>query len=628
MSAPAGTTTGPATGDGAGTPAGDGGQRALPVATGRRSAAVLARTATAHPGELAAALVTTALASAGTVALPLLLGRAVDVVRAGTSLTPVLVLLALAAVATAVASALARRDAERLGASIAADLRERVVERSLRMSPRVLERAGSGDVASRVTEDVELFTSSVQLGATVLTSALTVVLSAAGFVSLDWRLALAFCTVFPVYALSLRGYLPRSGPLYAAERAVAARRSQVVLQSFHGASTVHAYGMAALQGRRVEVASERTIGASLAALRTFARLAVSMNGAEAVGLSSLLLTGFLLVRGGDVSVGDVTAAALLFHRLFGPLGALLLSFDEVQRAAAALGRLVGVVDLPDAPDADPGVLERAPRRAVALRVRGVSHAYADPSPGEDPDLVLRAVDLDVPAGTSLAVVGGSGAGKTTLAAIVGGVFPPTAGRVELVGAQGAVDLADLDAAAVRERIGVIAQESHVFTGTLREDLTLARPDATDEDLHRALVVIGADDWVSALPEGLGTRVGPGELPLSPARRQQLALARVVLRDPPVVVLDEATAEAGSAGARDLEQAALAVVAGRTALVVAHRLSQAAVCDAIAVVEAGEVVELGSHADLLARGGRYARLWSTWSHPGRPGGTVPGAVAEP
>lgn len=235
---------------------------ALPVATGRRSAAVLARAATRTPRELAAALVTTTLASAGTVALPLLLGRAVDAVRTGRPLTSVLLWLAVTAVLTAVVTALVRRDAERLGASVAADLRERVVERSLRMSPRVLERAGSGDVASRVTEDVELFTSSVQLGATVLTSALTVVLSAVGFVSLDWRLALAFCVVFPVYALSLRGSLPKAGPLYANERAVAAQRSTVVLQSFHGASTVHAYEMAELQGRRVEVASERTIGAS------------------------------------------------------------------------------------------------------------------------------------------------------------------------------------------------------------------------------------------------------------------------------------------------------------------------------------------------------------------------------
>ncbi len=484
----------------------DPGPTALPVAPGRRSATVLWRTAAAHPADLARALATTLLSSAGTVALPLLLGRAVDVVRDGEPLTPLVVQLSVVALLTAVTTALARRDAERLGAAVAADLRERVVDRSLRMSPRVLERAGSGDVASRVTEDVELFTASVQLMANVLTALVTVVLSAVGFLSLDWRLALAFCVVFPVYAGSLRWYLPKAGPLYATERSVAAARSQVVLQSLHGASTVHAYGMADLQGDRVEVASERTVGASRAALRTFARFSMSMNGAEAVGLSALLLTGFWLVRGDVVTVGAVTAAALLFHRLFGPLGTLLLSFDEVSRAAAALNRLVGVVDLPADPPADPAALARAPRERVGLVVRGLTHAY-DERPGAVP--VLRDVDLDVRAGTSLAVVGESGAGKTTLAALVAGVFPASAGTVTLTGPEGTVDLAALDAEAVRERIGVIAQESHVFTGTLREDLTLARPGASDAQVHAALAVVGAEDWVAALPAGLETRVGPG-----------------------------------------------------------------------------------------------------------------------
>lgn len=598
---------------------------ALPVAAGRRTASVLLHTALGHRAQVVRTLVTTALSSAGTVGLPLLLGRAVDVVSAagpvGGSgrddrvgrLLVVLALLGVAAVLTAVFTGLARRDAERLGAFVAADLREQVLDRSLRLEPRTLERAGTGDVASRVTEDVELFTSSVQLGATVLTSAVTVALSAVGFATLDWRLALAFCVVFPVYALSLRDYLPRSGPLYARERAVAADRSRVVLESLRGQDTVQAYGMQDLQTARIEAASERTVHASLAALRTYARLSVSMNGAEAVGLAALLLVGFWSVRGDlgatGTTVGDVTAAALLFHRLFGPLGMLLLSFDDVQRAGAALSRLVGVVDT----EPPPTRLARALVRPVGLRVRGVRHRYDEDGTGPE---VLRGIDLDVPAGGSLAVVGESGAGKTTLAAILGGVFPASAGTVELTAGDGAVAIDALDPEQVRDRIGVVAQETHVFTGTLREDLTLARPDADDAELLAALARVGADGWARSLPAGLGTRVGAGEHPLTAAQEQQLALARVVLRDPPVVVLDEATAEAGSAGARDLERAAVAVLEGRTSVVVAHRLSQARTCDRIAVMAHGGLVEVGTHDELVALGGRYAQLWGAWSSTGR------------
>lgn len=220
---------------------------------------------------------------------------------------------------------------------------------------------------------------------------------------------------------------------------------------------------------------------------------------------------------------------------------------------------------------------------------------------------MHGVSLSVPTGSSLAVVGESGAGKTTLAAILGGVFPATDGQVRI----GGIPVGELDPAQLRERVGVVTQEVHVFAGTFRDDLLLARPGASDEDVLAALRIVGADRWVAALPDGLDTQVGEGHHKLTAAQAQQVALARVVLADPPVVILDEATAEAGSAGARELEASARAALRGRTAVVVAHRLTQAAECDQVAVMADGRIIEQGRPADLVVADGAYARLWRAW-----------------
>jgi ATP-binding cassette subfamily C protein len=231
----------------------------------------------------------------------------------------------------------------------------------------------------------------------------------------------------------------------------------------------------------------------------------------------------------------------------------------------------------------------------------VSHTYLEGEP------VLQDISVSLPAGRSLAVVGESGAGKTTLAAILGGVFPATTGQVRI----GGIPVDDLDPVQLRERVGMVTQEVHVFAGSLRDDLLLVRPAASDADLLAALTAVGADRWVAALPEGLDTLVGEGHRTLTAAQAQQVALARIVLADPPVVILDEATAEAGSAGARELELSARAALRGRTAVVVAHRLTQAAECDEVVVMAGGRIVEQGPPVALVATGGAYARLWEAW-----------------
>jgi ATP-binding cassette subfamily C protein len=272
---------------------------------------------------------------------------------------------------------------------------------------------------------------------------------------------------------------------------------------------------------------------------------------------------------------------------------LLFTFDDIQAATASLARLVGVTAM-DTGRRPEGV---TPADAT-LELDEVRFGYDEGTP------VLHGVSLRVAPGERVALVGSTGAGKTTAASIAAGVLRPDAGRALV----GGVPVAGLR----RDQVAIISQETHVFAGPLIEDLRLARPDATPEQVDAALATVGALDWARALPEGLETIVGDGGHDLTAAQAQQLALARLVLLDPAVAVLDEATAEAGSAGARDLEAAAAAATAGRTVLIVAHRLTQAASADRIIVLEHGEIVESGPHTELVAAGGRYASLWAAWA----------------
>jgi ATP-binding cassette subfamily C protein len=321
------------------------------------------------------------------------------------------------------------------------------------------------------------------------------------------------------------------------------------------------------------------------------------NVAEFTGIATVLLVGFWVMRDHAATVGAVTAAALYFLRLFGPIGGLLFTFDRFQSMGAALSRLVGIAALSAAtePDAETAV----PKGEVVLR--GIGHEYVPGKP------VLHRVDLRIAAGERIALVGATGAGKTTLGAIAAGMLRPTTGAV-LVDGRPLVP----GVSAAHSGMFLVSQDTHSFAGTVRDFLTLARPGAAEEAVRQALADTSADRWVAVLPEGLDTVIGDVGYQLTVDQIQHLALARIVLGDPWFVVMDEATAEAGSTGARVLERAAEETMRGRTALVVAHRLTQARLADRIAVMHDGQIVEEGDHDQLLSLGGRYAELWLAWS----------------
>lgn len=567
----------------------------LPIATGARTRAALRTLIRPDRGRAILGLGVLVGATAVGLLVQPLLGRIVDIVadgRPADALTLPVVLLLVVAVVQGVTTTLGLTQIARLGETVLARLREQFIERALQLPADRLERAGAGDLTARVTGDVARVAEAVRSALPEMArSVLAIVLTLGAMALLDVRFLFAALLAVPVQALTARWYVRRAVTVYADQRVANGAQQQQLLETIGGAVTVRGHRLEEQHTEKSAARSRKAVELTMRSVHLVLGFYARLHIAEYIGLAAVLVTGFFLVRDGSVSIGTATAAALYFHSLFGPVNAALVLLDEAQSAAAGLARLVGVTDLKASAVRLP---HQRPERTAAVTVDAVSHAYG---PGRT---VLHEVSLTLRAGEHVALVGTSGAGKSTLARIVAGVQQPTGGTVSVAGGKTAPSVV------------LVTQEVHVFTGTLAEDLRLARPDATDADLRTALATVHALEWAEALPDRLATVVGEGGHRLDPARAQQLALARLVLADPPVAVLDEATAEAGSAGARTLERSAEAALAGRTALVVAHRLTQAVAADRIVVLEAGRVVESGTHDELRTADGPYATLWHAWS----------------
>ncbi|RBO72413.1 ABC transporter ATP-binding protein, partial [Microbacterium sp. H6] len=570
----------------------------LPIASGARVRAVIGALLRRHPGRTAAVAALFLAASALGIVMPACLGRIVDAVSSDAGFASIagwVVGAGLGAIGAAVVMLWAVRVLTGLVQDMLAALREDVFASAMSLPVSTVDDGESADLLSRVTGDVDAVAEAGgNVAPTLLSAAFAIAMSVVALTALDPRLALAGLASAPFYVLGTRAFLRRSRVVFREVRVREAARSQAVLDAVEGIETLTAFNEQEPALERVRERAEASIRKQIEGVRVTNRLFRWINGGELVGLAAILGTGFLLQSAGAVTVGAVTTAALLFHRLFGPVGQLIFGLDDIQRATIGLARLVGVIDLAPSTIASDRRADAAARASeesassAGIEVRDVTFRY--PTTGRG----IHDVNLRVEPGTTAALVGTSGSGKSTLARVVAGHHPPTSGSVHLASRTSAPYY--------------LSQELHHFRGTIADNLRLIAPEASDDEMIAALQAVGAQWAVDAM---VRENVEPSEeavVPLDEGRIQQLAVARAFLADPDIVILDEATADVGLHHREAVEEAIAVLREGRTALLIAHRLQQAVTAEQIVVFADGRATQRGTHEELLATDGLYRDSW--------------------
>jgi ABC-type multidrug transport system fused ATPase/permease subunit len=566
------------------------------------------------------------IASLASLAGPWLVGVAIDqgippMVRSGNAgpLAWICGVFAVTVVVQAVATRTFVTMTGRVGQSVVLELRRRVFRHMLRLPVAFHESYTSGRVISRQTSDIEAISALFEEGLDSLISAvLTLVLVGTGMLLLDWRLALVVLAAFVPLALLARWFRDKSTIAYRRIREANSLMIVHFVETFGGLRAVQAFRR---EGRNQEIFDELSseyARASAWSSRLNALFGPGISLVANVVIAVVLTYGGLLVIDGALQVGVLTAFLLYLQRFFDPLQDVSQFYNSFQGAASALEKLSGVLD--EEPSvAEPAVPLALPPTAPGqagrrVRFESVRFGYRVPEPdgpGEPSaaaSTVLADFSLDIPAGQTVALVGATGAGKTTVARLMARFYDPVAGRVTLDG----VDLRDLPDSVLRSEVVLITQESFLFEGTVAANIRLGRPAASDAEVVAAAEAIGAHEFIASLPQGYQTPVGKRGGRLSAGQRQLISFARAFMAAPGALVLDEATALLDIPSERLVQAALRTVLAGRTAVIIAHRLSTVAIADRVLVLRSGEIIEDGSPAQLLRGDGEYADLHARWA----------------
>ncbi len=489
-----------------------------------------------------------------------------------------------------------------VGERILADLRNKLFGHLQRLSLGFYERNRAGVIISRLTNDVEALDQLVTDGVTSLVqNTLTLLGTAILLFVLDWRLALATLAVIPLMSIATVIFRVRSSRAYRAVRERLGLVTATLAEDIAGMRMVQAFTREERNIRNFRDVSERYRDSNMETVVLNGLYFPFVDLLSSIALAVVLGYGGHLYFEGSVTIGTLFAFMLYVQNFFDPVQQLSQLYNTFLSATAALDKIMDVLD--EEPEVlDAGHAKPLPGVEGHVRFESVRFSY-----GGGPE-VLHGLDLDIPPGTTVALVGHTGAGKSTIAKLLARFYDPTAGRITIDG----YDLRDVTQASLRRQLGIVPQEGFLFAGTVTENIAFGRPDAASEDVVRAARTVGAHDFILRLEDGYETQLQERGSRLSLGQRQLVALARALLADPRILILDEATSSVDIGTEQKIERALRLLLAGRTAFIIAHRLSTIRDADLIVVLEHGRIVEQGSHDELLAHRGLYTSLYGDWA----------------